>query len=123
MLLMFTPILACAMSICPIKPASAALSVGQNPPCHKSEGESKVKSGSPMFALDCMNVDLFQQDVSSDFQPSTSLHTLDYVWAHSLFDEALTLTSLDMIRGPPFYESGLSRIEPPILLTTQRFRI
>jgi len=114
MLIMFTPSLACAMSFCPMQKAQAA-----DMPCHQS-GDDKTKA--PMMFKDCMGVDLFQQDVSHDFQPDQSLEKVEYVWAGLLSDISLAPNSSHDIRGPPDWPDIL-RLNPSIILTTQRLRI
>ena len=71
MLIMLTPSLACAMTVCPMQKVK-----GSDMSCHQS-GEN----GAPMLVLDCMGLDLFQQDVNNDFQPDQSIEKIDYVWA------------------------------------------
>ena len=77
-LLMLTPVLTCVMAFCPLESAQAA----EPKPCHQSEETKKngQKSG-PMFALDCMGVDLFQPDIQADIaQPDLSVDHIDFVW-------------------------------------------
>ena len=75
MLTMLTPSLACAMAFCPMETT-------QTPgvSCHESNDETAA----PMLALDCMGVDLFQQDVNNDIQPDQSIKKIDYAWADLL---------------------------------------
>lgn len=120
-LLMLTPVLTCVMAFCPMQSAQAA----EPKPCHQSEESQKdgQKTG-PMFALDCMGIDLFQQDVQADVvQPDQSLDHINFAWFDLTSNyNALMSTSL-FIRGPPPDWLALSRTQPSILLTTQRFRI
>ncbi len=112
--LMLTPVLACAMAFCPMQTAQAA----EQEPCHEAEDND---SG-PMLALDCMGVDLFQQDVSNDIQPDSSVDSSSYVWADQVADYSFLPGSINSIRGPP--DRGKQpQNQPSTILTTQRFRI
>ena len=120
-LLMLTPVLTCMMAFCPMQSAQAA----ESKPCHQSEEAQKdgQKSG-PMFALDCMGVDLFQQDVQTDVvQPDLSVDHIDFVWADLTPNYDFLLASGHFIRGPPFDDSPPHLNSTDLYLTTQRLRI
>ncbi len=114
MLMMFMPSLVCAMSSCPMQKAKSAEML-----CHQS-GEESAKT--PMLLLDCMGVDLFQQNASNDFQLDQTLEKMDYVWADIFGHSSFDLSATHDIRGPPD-RLNLPRFEPSIILTTQRLRI
>ncbi len=120
-LLMLTPVLTCVMAFCPMQSAQAAEPV----PCHQSQESPKVgqKIG-PMFALDCMGVDLFQQDTQTDVvQPQQSLDHIDFVWVDLTSNYTALISSNLFIRGPPF-DTGPARLNNhDLYLTTQRLRI
>ncbi len=112
--LMLTPVLACAMAFCPLQ-ANAA----EQPPCHQMNGSG---DDGPMLVLDCLGVDLFQQDASHDVQPDQSVERVDYAWVDLAVDYSSRSGNVNGIRGPP------DRAERPyaplsLILTTQRFRI
>lgn len=120
-LLMLTPVLTCVMAFCPMQSAQAA----ELKPCHQSDDAQKdgQKSG-PMFALDCMGVDLFQPDVQADLvQPDLSVNHIDFAWADITPDYGFLLTSGHFIRGPPFGASPPYLNNHDLYLTTQRLRI
>ncbi len=112
-LLMLTPVLACGMAFCPTM-ASAA----EDQPCHESGDMDK--SSAPMLVIDCMGVDLFQQDISSDIQPDLSADNIDYALADLTTEHYFQSNNINNIRGPP---DRPSNTKPSIILTTQRFRI
>lgn len=114
MLIMLTPSLACAMTICPMQKAQAS-----DMPCHKSADD---KTKAPMMLKDCMGIDLFQQDVTFDFQPDQTIEKMDFVWAELLNNNSFELNSINHIRGPPEW-LDTPRRQPSIILTTQRLRI
>ena len=116
--LMLTPVLTC---FCPMQSAQAA----EPKPCHHSEEAQKdgQKSG-PMFALDCMGVDLFQSDVQADVvQPDLSVDHIDFAWADLTPNYDSLLVSGHFIRGPPFDTSPSHLNNHDLYLTTQRLRI
>lgn len=120
-LLMLTPVLTCVMAFCPLESAQAA----EPKPCHQSEEAQKdgQKSG-PMFALDCMGVDLFQPGVQADIvQPDLSVDHIDFVWADITANYDFLLTSGHFIRGPPFQASPLHTNSTDLYLITQRIRV
>lgn len=119
--LMLTPVLTCVMAFCPMQSAQAA----EPKPCHQSEEAQKdgQKSG-PMFALDCMGVDLFQSDVQADVvQPDLSVDHIDFAWADLTPNYDSLLVSGHFIRGPPFDTSPSHLNNHDLYLTTQRLRI
>ncbi|GJL85420.1 MAG: hypothetical protein DHS20C02_11950 [Micavibrio sp.] len=111
-LLMLTPVLACGMAFCPTM-ANAA----EQQPCHETDGND-----GPMLVVDCMGVDLFQQDVSNDIQPDLSVDNVDYAWADLVADYNFQPDNINGIRGPPD-QALRPQPQPSIILTTQRFRI
>lgn len=110
--LMLTPVLACAMAFCPTQ-ASAA----DQPPCHQTDNND-----GPMLALDCMGVDLFQQEASNDISPDGSIDSAPYAWADLVTVYSFRPDNSNGIRGPPDWAAE-PKTKPSILLTTQRFRI
>lgn len=112
-LLMLTPVLVCAMAFCPMQSAQAA---GQQP-CHQSDDNQGL-----MLSLDCMGIDLFQQDVSDDIQPDLSVDSVDYAWIDLVADYSFKPDNVNGIRGPPD-RTVEPQNQPSIILTTQRFRI
>lgn len=120
-LLMLTPVLTCVMAFCPMQSAQAAEPI----PCHQSEEAQKdgQKSG-PMFALDCMGVDLFQSGIPADLvQPDLSVDHIDFVWADITPHYDFLSASGHFIRGPPFDDSPPHLNNHDLYLTTQRLRI
>jgi hypothetical protein len=125
MIVMFTPSLACAMPIC----ADEAQAVKAEIPCadHASghHGDQKTTSESKAGGLmaDCMGVDFQKADTANldkpDFKGSPVIHAL----ADETSSDLLLYTDASTIRGPPPDWPTLSRTQPSILLTTQRFRI
>lgn len=120
-LLMLTPVLTCVMAFCPMQSAQAA----EPEPCHQSEDAQKDgQKSSPMFALDCMGIDLFQQDVHADIaQPDQSLDHVDFVWADLTSNGNALISASLFIRGPPFDTSPPHLNTHDLYLTTQRLRI
>ena len=120
-LLMLTPVLTCVMAFCPIESAQAA----EPKPCHQSdEAQKDGQKGGPMFALDCMGVDLFQPGVQADIvQPDLSIDHIDFAWADITPNYDFLLTSGHFIRGPPFGDSPPHLNSTDLYLTTQRLRI
>ena len=98
MFLMLTPVLACVMTFCPVQ-ASAATTSGQIP-CHETNGDIDAKDGL-MLAIDCMDVDLFQQDSVNVSPPNQSIDSVDYVWAEIAADYNFSPADYNFIRGPP----------------------
>ncbi|PJB72824.1 MAG: hypothetical protein CO093_02060 [Alphaproteobacteria bacterium CG_4_9_14_3_um_filter_47_13] len=119
--LMLTTILTCAMVFCPLESAQAA----ELKPCHQSEEAQKDgQKTDPMFALDCMGVDLFQQDVQADvMQPDQSLDQIYFAWADLISNYNALIGNSHFIRGPPFDASPLHINDHDLYLTTQRLRI
>lgn len=120
MLLMLTPVLACAMAFCPMKSAQAA----EMEPCHQSQEQSDDQQEGIMFALDCMGVDLFSKDLQSDVsQLDQSLDKVNFVWANVTSSYSLAVAESNFIRGPPFDANPPHNNEHNLYLTTQRFRV
>jgi hypothetical protein len=127
--LMLTPILTCAMSVCVIEAAQA----NDEPPCHsmpapqngdhKSDTDTTGTKG-PMFALDCMSVDLFFQHADNDTAQSQNLlDQQDIVWAHNIDISELYLISSIYKRGPPYTDTSPLPDNHSLYLATQRLRI
>jgi len=122
MLVMITPSLACAMPICADGKQAA---ITEQKPCaeHHSGSQKDKSNGKVRLLIDCMGVDLQVTDSQADLKtPDTHPDVIVYVLA----DEAL-LSQPDFtgskIRGPPTDWLVRSQTHPPIILTTQRFRI
>ena len=109
---MLTPVLMCGMAFCP-----TMANAEEQQPCHETNNSDGL-----MFALDCMGVDLFQQDISNDIQPNLSLDSMDYAWAELAVDHNFQPSNVNGIRGPPDWEQR-PQFELSLVLTTQRFRI
>lgn len=115
-LLMLMPSLACAMTYCPMQSAQAE----EQKPCHQSEDGKK---DGPMLTLDCLGVDLFQQDAQADVpQPQSSVDIINFAWADLAADYNFLPVNIHGIRGPPDWAERTPN-QPSIILTTQRFRI
>lgn len=112
-LLMLTPILTCAMTLCPMKAAQAA----EEKSCHEVDDNQGL-----MLALDCMGVDLFYQDVSNDIPSDLSIEGVDYAWADLVDSYSIVTNNTNAIRGPPDWSRRL-KSDFSIILKTQRFRI
>ena len=129
MLLMVTPILTCAMPFCPMKGAQAATeesSAATPPPCHRTSAASQEskKDRSPMLALDCMGVNLFQPDVPPDTPPpSPSVDIVHFFWNGENNGYNFDPAHLHSIRGPPEDWSDRHHSETSVILRTQRLRI
>ncbi|MCB1529705.1 MAG: hypothetical protein H6853_03680 [Rhodospirillales bacterium] len=119
-IIMLTPVLTCAMSVCPVQAAKAAT---VEKPCHESakSTQKKAAKGGPMLVLDCMGVDLFSADDTIDLQPDRQIDTLHFVWADLVAESEFFPAHSNAIRGPPEWKR-ISQAHLPIILTTQRFR-
>lgn len=117
-LLMLTPSLACAMTFCPMKSGTAEQSMSEmSMPCHQTATDDGV-----MLILDCMGVDLFQQDACSSFSNEQSIESLDYAWLELASEYGFQPSNTQSIRGPPNTFS-VPHETRSIILTTQRFRV
>lgn len=116
MVLMLTPSLACAMQIC-------AVEAGAHSPCgheHDADQHSMHHKDKVRFAADCMGVDLQKVDYSTINQPDLSkLLSFALVPETVVLADRIAFSTVKPIRGPP--EFALA--DPPVILTTQRFRI
>lgn len=124
MLVMFTPSLACAMPICADEAQAAAV----ERPCagHRNHSDSEKKSpvGKVNLLKDCMGVDLQVADDAASVK-------IPDLKKDIIFDDGLVAYSAKIrpaavvieIRGPPPGWPDPSRIQPSLILTTQRFRI
>jgi hypothetical protein len=115
-LLMLTPVLACAMTFCPMQAAQAA----EPEPCHETQDKDKGAK-LPMLVLDCMNVDLFQQDMVVDYEIEQQAD-ISFSWADLTTDYGFLKDQAHVIRGPPDEWLHISQTQPSTILTTQRFR-
>lgn len=76
-----------------------------------------------MLTLDCMGVDLFQQDAQADVpQPHSSVDIIHFAWADLAANYNFQPVNIACIRGPPDWAERTPN-QPSIILTTQRFRI
>ncbi|MGM0421498.1 MAG: hypothetical protein ACQEQL_00210 [Pseudomonadota bacterium] len=114
-LIMLTPSLACAMAYDMSLPAAQET----QEPCHKS-AEKKTDEG-PVLIVDCLGVDLFQQQADEDVGPDLSFDIIDFDGYVSNADSLNTGHS-NSIRGPPVQLSAAYH-PPSVILTTQRFRL
>lgn len=125
-LLMLTPSLACAMPTCGPKAkesAAATLPCAEHHPGHDTGSKKEGGKGKVNLLIDCMGVDMQKADAASldklDIKKDLIVYTLVTDAAVSQFAP----TDAGTIRGPPPDWPALSRTQPSILLTTQRFRI
>lgn len=125
MLVMLTPSLACAMPICADSPKTPQPG---HSPCveHYASPEDTQKSGDSSdkvnLLIDCMGVDLQTADDQADIKKYDVTDIVAYVSAdESLASQPDFINS--KIRGPPPDWLARSETHPPIILTTQRFRI
>lgn len=121
MLLMLTPTLACAMTFCPMQEAVAAQAEPEHKSCHDMMEPEKEEPSSLMFMLDCMGVDLFQQDHSFDIRPDMVLSDIDHVWGDFTSEYNFRPENINAIRDPPDKHIEL-RGQPSLIHITQRFR-
>ncbi len=120
MLVMLTPSLVCAMPIC----TDEALAAKAEIPCADHHGDKKEgKSNKLTFLSDCAGVDMQKAETASLEKFDLKADSSVYILADSLPLYNLAHTDAGTIRGPPPDWPALSRTQPSILLTTQRFRI
>ena len=119
MLVMLTPGLACAKTMCANMNAVAVQA--EDMPCH---GEMTEMDADPaiMIAIDCAKVDLaFADPVPTIKAPADTVHLGFATWAAEQV-HGLQIAGARYIRGPP--DTGFSySTYPPIFLNTQRIRI
>ena len=114
-LLMLTPVLACAMTFCPSQAEAATPEM----PCHEPD-----KPSTPMLALDCMGIDLFQQDFNDTaFLIDQTVDKTDMPWIVMASVHKAQTSSFKSIRAPPFDPFEHMQTAPPPLITTQRIRL
>jgi|GEM_PF-1702057 hypothetical protein len=114
-LIMLTPSLACAAAYDMSLPAQT----GQEP-CHQSA--EKQSNEGPVLVVDCLGVDLFQQQASEDSGPDLAFDIVNF----DGFDFTITSLNTDYIhgiRGPPILQAEAVFHPLSIILTTQRFRL
>ncbi len=123
MLVMLTPSLVCAMPIC----TDEALAAKAKMPCadHAPHDSDKKENKSNKLTLmsDCAGVDMQKSEAVSFEKLDLKVDSLIYILADSLPLDNLAFANAGIIRGPPPDWPALSRTQPSILLTTQRFRI
>lgn len=126
-LLMLTPALACMMAFCPMQTAQAAI----QKPCHDmphmtsmdNMAIKKETPKTPMLALDCMGVDFFSQVTVIDYSIDQPVIIVSYPsWIDLTAHYDVQADARDIIRGPPDWPQ-ISQTQPPVFLTTQRFRV
>ena len=122
MLVMLTPSLACAMPVC----ADGTHAAATAPPCaeHASQqSKENDDAGGINLLKDCMGVDL--QAAGSVFVKKPALQTdlLFTAIAGQPSFPARELVEAVGLRGPPPDWPDVSRLQPSVILTTQRFRI
>ncbi len=123
-LVMLTPSLACAMPMC-VDEAQAAKA---DRPCadhapHHGDTESTPKGNAGGLMADCMGVDFQTADTASLEKPDVKTSPVVYALVSEMLSNFIAHTDVGTIRGPPPDWPALSRTQPSILLTTQRFRI
>jgi hypothetical protein len=123
MLVMLTPSLACAMPMCADEtPAAKAERPCADHAPHPGEKKSDSKGGVGIMA-DCMGVDFQTADTASLEKPDVKTSPILFAVADEIPLQLFGHTDAGTIRGPPPDWPALSRTQPSILLTTQRFRI
>jgi hypothetical protein len=124
--LMLTPSLACAMPTCGPKAkdsvVTAVLPCADHYPNHET-GSKKQSGGKVNLLIDCMGVDMQKADITSLDKPDIKNDIIVYALVADVAISRFMPTDAGTIRGPPHDWPALSRTQPPILLTTQRFRI
>ncbi|MCM2344118.1 MAG: hypothetical protein NDJ24_06110 [Alphaproteobacteria bacterium] len=121
MLVMLTPSLACAMPTCADEKQTTR---SQQTPCaeHRPDSKSDKANDQIKLLIDCMGVDLQVAYSVDGYSPDLKNAPLVYAVVDQALFSQVDYTSAN-IRGPPpdwHYRSGTN---PPIILTTQRFRI
>lgn len=121
MLIMLTPSLACAMPSC--SDGQKTVSTAQQPCAEHHSGPGDDKGGDTLnLLIDCMGVDLQTADTPADLK-KPDLKTAVLVLM-PVDDVMVSRWSPDVnTRGSPPDGLWRSRTQPPLLLTTQRFRI
>lgn len=119
MLVMFTPLLVCAMPLC-----NAAASAKSPVHCagHMAAQDKKTP-GKLTFMSDCMGVDIQKADTAGLEKPDLKSEPVFYAVADILAPSTVFYYAANTIRGPPHDWPALSQTQPAILLTTQRLRI
>ncbi len=119
MLVMLTPGLACAKTMCANMDAMAEQAAEM--PCHGEMPEMDSEPG-VMIAIDCAKVDMASADPVPTIKASTDTVKVGFaVWAVEQV-QGLQVAEARFIRGPP--DPDLTRSSyPPAYLNTQRIRI
>ncbi len=119
MLVMLTPGLACAKTMCANMDAMVAQA--EDVPCH---GEMPEMDSDPamMITIDCAKVDMVAADPLPIIKAPTDTVQIDLaIWVAEQV-HGLRIVDARYIRGPP--DKGFSQSTyPPIFLNTQRIRI
>lgn len=122
MLVMLTPSLACAATMCAAMNGQAQ-AAGQDIPCHGQESDSG-KDNTLMFFKDCSGVDLAQADHNTTVKkPDVQIDKVFFAWADIAPEHNFTPVDVYQIRGPPFDASSPHFNNHDLYLTTQRLRI
>ena len=119
MLVMLTPGLACAKTMCANMDAMAAQA--EDVPCHGEMAEMDIEPG-VMIAIDCAKIDMASADpVPTIKAPTDTVQVGFAVWVAEEV-HGLQIADARYIRGPPDKDFSQSTY-PPIFLNTQRIRI
>lgn len=136
MLVMLMPGLACGPFMAGIGKAHAAMVREETvradimPDCHgmaaaekDANGKTPEKGGGTRLFKDCAGIDLCDTDHIVLKKPDMSGKLFPATWTDRTFHPAFTLSMDTGIRGPPREWPGLlSKTQPSVLSTTQRFR-
>jgi hypothetical protein len=125
MLVMLTPGLACGPFMIMAKAQAAQVAQGMED-CHgmsASDSSQETSNNDHVFFKDCSKIDLQSADNAADLKaPEVSGKTFSMTWEAIAPADDVTLLAENIIRGPPPDWPDLSGTQPPILLTTHRFR-
>lgn len=126
MFVMLMPGLACGPFMTSGKAHAAAVQMQGMPDCHdmdKSTSSKKTSDGDNLMLFkDCSKADLYGAGHVSLKKPDTA-KVFFVAWADIVPDPIFTPADFHDVRGPPPDWPGFSQIQPPILLTAQRFRV
>lgn len=122
--LIVTPSLVCAMP-CSKNDLDSQNAVEQTCLDHKPEPtqQNRVVTGEIMLLIDCMNLDLQQTQSNIQIEKPDNNTFLSIAWF--FYDDLLyrlNYVEALKIRRPPSWIYDI-RLSPPLILTTQRFRI
>lgn len=119
MLVMLTPGLACAQTMCANMDAMAEQI--EDMPCHGEMADALAAPG-VMIALDCAGIDLAKADGAASVKAPGSPEQIDYALAFNNMQSGVPSADDHLIRGPPPVRLG-NLSYPAIYLGTQRIRI